>query len=117
MADDDNQGELFAVENHDGRQNWRNSDPVTSKWAGVDMEASGASGRQRQKFHKMVKLYQGRTARELAGLIEAEEGFVGEFRSQASRRLPELERDKLIYKGAPRRCTDGGRMCVTWWPR
>jgi hypothetical protein len=106
---EDNQFEMFETENHDGRQNWKRNDPITSKWAGQEVVKDGTVGRNQQKFLALIKAYEGRTGRELEAIADVERGV-------GAKRLSELERMKLVYKGLPRSCTLSNRMCVTWWP-
>lgn len=110
--------DLFGDEQprHDGlnlgyglRQNYRKTDPVTSQLAGQDIVESGACGRQQAFWLDLVQKYPGRTSRELAFMAQVD-------RYQGSRRLPELERDKKVKRGADKVCTQGGKLSATWWP-
>jgi len=87
----------------------RGSDPETSRLAEKHMVESGSLGEQRKRVLAYVRMYPGDTAREydLSNLTS------GAFH----RRLVELERMGLVRRGGPRKCSVGGRMAHTWYPK
>jgi DNA-binding MarR family transcriptional regulator len=75
---------------------WRNTDPETSREAGVHMLAGGQKAMQ-AKALQAVRDHPGATATELA-----EAAGIGDPR-KLNRRLPELERAGLVERGETRR--------------
>lgn len=88
----------------------RNTDPITSHMAALEITARGKRGRQQQLVLRIVIKNPGKTSRELADICALD-------RYQVARRLPELEAAGVIEKGPIRMCSIGGRYCVTWRPR
>lgn len=88
----------------------RRTDPAPSHAAARHMIDSGKLTDQQQKAFDLVKRFPGCTSDELA-----EKGDIDRY--QLARRLPELERDGLVWKGDERVSTVGGRMGCTWHPR
>jgi len=88
----------------------RNTDPITSHMAALEITARGTRGRQQRLVLRIVIANPGKTSRELSDICALD-------RYQVARRLPELEAAGVIEKGPIRRCTIGGRHSVTWWGR
>lgn len=99
------QGDLFTVPEP---ARARNTDPATSHEAAARITGDGLSDARRLALN-LVRLYPGRTTKEL-GAIAAQDfgGEVEARRQQVGRRLSELHRDGLIQRGPVR---DG---CHTW---
>ena len=72
-------------------------------------EVFSKAGRQVDKCLVAVWEYRGRTAAELANLMQTD-------RPMLSRRLSELRKKNLIYSGKPRTCLVSGRQSMTWFP-
>ena len=84
----------------------RKTDPVSSSLA--EMEVSiFARGEQQKIVLAAVTDHPGCTSMELSVVC-------GLDRYQVARRLPELERVRLVRKGPIRVCQVGGRKAVTW---
>lgn len=86
----------------------RRRDPSTSHLAALEVTESGRASEQAAVVLDVVSRYPGLCSVEMTGYCDLE-------RHQIARRLPELERDGLVRKGAPRTPL-GGRPGVTWYP-
>lgn len=86
----------------------RNSDPVTSHIAAEDITASGLRNSQKAEVLRWLK--DSREAPTSAELAHRS----GLDRHMVARRLPDLERDGLVRKGASRDCGVSNRPAVTW---
>jgi hypothetical protein len=87
----------------------RNSDPMTSHLAADHITATGARAAQQQLATKAVEQYPGFTSLEIAKRSTL-------CRFMLARRLPECEHALTVRRGQARRCSESGRMAVTWWP-
>lgn len=87
----------------------RGSDPMTSKLAAEQLEASGQLTQQQLLVANLVLRYPGLTARELARRYPVSHEIV-------HKRMAECERRGKVRRGEPRRCQVTGRMAITWWP-
>ncbi|WP_396615541.1 winged helix-turn-helix domain-containing protein [Lysobacter soli] len=87
----------------------RTSDPITSHIAAAEVSMSGQRAFQAQTTAAAVKRYPGKTSRELSVLLKLDRHMLG-------RRLSECEEEKLVRRGAMRRCATSGRLSLTWWP-
>lgn len=87
----------------------RNSDPISSHLADKALTVSGQRAFQQQTTASAVKRYPGKTSRELSVLLKLDRHMLG-------RRLSECEEEKLVRRGAMRRCATSGRLSLTWWP-
>jgi hypothetical protein len=90
-------------------QNYRSTDPDTSRQAAEMVTAIGARADHVGRIIRAVRVHPGRTSAELAQLTGLE-------RHEAARRTADAEHQGSIHKGAPRVCSVGGRSAVTWWP-
>lgn len=88
----------------------RASDPRASHEADDYMTASGKRAFQQRTAVAAVERHPGLTALEIATRAKV-------CRYMLGRRLPELEREQLVRRGAERRCTVSGRLACTWWPK
>jgi hypothetical protein len=92
----------------------RASDPKTSHEAAHAVTASGRRDEQLAQVLDLVKAHPGSTSLELAQYSQTLDRYA------IARRLPELEDEKLVYKGLPREAVIAGvkqRNAVTWWPQ
>lgn len=90
-------------------QNYRTTDPVTSRLAGDRIIQSGkAEGLMRQLI-KYVTSHPGHTAGEIADVFGIE-------RSEANKRLADARRLKELVNGTDRICMVKGSMMMTWYP-
>jgi CRP-like cAMP-binding protein len=87
----------------------RNTDPITSHLADCEVQVSGVRGKQQRRVLSAVVLFPGHTSRELSGFCDLD-------RYQVARRLPELQALGVVKAGEIRKCKDGGKPSVTWWP-
>ena len=87
----------------------RRSDPATSHTAGERLRESGKLRAQQQQVLDALTRWPGSTAVELATSS-------GLDRYLVSRRLPELARDGLARRMAPRVCRVNGTAQTTWHP-
>lgn len=86
----------------------RRTDPATSRQAEAAVTASGARLTQAELVLGMVRMH--------GGMASAEQSMHCELdRFQIARRLPDLEANGLIKKGATRTCSITGKASVTWW--
>ena len=88
-------------------KNYRNTDSISSKIAGEDIELSGEATKQRQIALRAVIDHPGLTSRELSKVCVLD-------RYMLARRLPEIIE---IEKGEMRMCKEGKKLCLTWWAR
>lgn len=86
----------------------RNTDPATSHLAAQEVREQLAGLRLRT--YEFVRNHKGKIARELTTLAGDKDART------INRRLNELEKAGLIYRGEERRCEITGRLCATWWP-
>jgi predicted HTH transcriptional regulator len=87
----------------------RTTDPVSSHLAEDEINRSGSRANQQAIILEAVGLNPGRTSRELTWYCDLD-------RYQIARRLSDLNDATLVYKGPIRRCHEGGRKSVTWFP-
>lgn len=87
----------------------RRTDPATSHLAAAELVRSGELGRQQAEALALVRARPGCTAWELA------KGDPN-LRYRLNRRLPELVRKGLVYKGKQQVCSVARRPAMTWWP-
>lgn len=87
----------------------RSTGPLTSWEAAEKLESSGKGAHQRAIALTAVELHPGLTSYELARHCRLD-------RFQLARRLPEVERTKLIRRGEKRVCSVTGMSAMTWWP-
>ena len=85
----------------------RRCDPRSSQLAAAETTRSGRRDAQAQMVLSLVRLWQGRTSRELAEGARVDRYIV-------ARRLPELERLGLVRRGEMRICSIGHRLATTW---
>jgi len=83
-------------------------DPPTSRDAARKLSQSGRLTGQRRAVLDALHQCDGATHAELGRAMGCD-WLV------AARRLPELERAKLVRKGEPRICKVKGSKCTTWW--
>ena len=83
-------------------------DPETSRQAAKRLKRSGNLKTQRQAVLEALRHCNGGTHAEIGE-------FMGVHWLAPARRLPELERDGLVRKGAARICRVKGSRCCTWW--
>ena len=86
----------------------RNTDPATSHLAAHEMGVDLAGLRRR--VYKLVQDHPGKIARELSVIAGDNDART------INRRLGEVEKLGLIYRGVERRCKITGRLCATWFP-
>lgn len=98
-----------AAELPEERKLARASDPSTSKAAAERVVRSGRQASQKDRVLTALRDRPGSTSGELAAAL-------GGDRYIASRRLPDLERDGLVARGASRECRANGGAAVTWFP-
>lgn len=87
----------------------RNTDPQTSHEAAEHMTVSGKRAAQQELTAKAVESYPGLTSLELARRCKMD-------RYMLARRLSECEAEKMVRRGATRRCAVSGRTAITWHP-
>lgn len=85
----------------------RATDPETSHLAAQHVVQSGTRAHQQHQALAAVRAFPGLTSLELAQAAHC-------CRFQLARRLPELERDGLVIRGAARTCGVSGRKAATW---
>ncbi len=102
---------MFTVWDDCERIPARTSDPGTSHEAAHDAAATGLITSQQEAVLQVVKASPGLTSGEIGSRVDLGDGS----RYAAARRLPELERKKLIRRGSARACSVSGRKGVTWW--
>lgn len=90
-------------------QNYRKSDPDSSKAAGENLEKSGEGTRQRELVLGWLAKHRWKTARGLAEAVAGPEDDVSELYHMIARRLPELLRVNLV-------CRDESKKPCTWAP-
>lgn len=88
--------------------NYRNTDPATSKMAGLAMTGSKKLNGDKRVVLWAVGKYPGHTSKELAG-------WAGEKNEMVHKRLPELLRAGMVRKGNERTCTISGSKAATWY--
>ena len=93
-------------------QNYRNTDPHTSREGGLWFEATKGMG-HREIVRSFVERYPHRTARELQQLMTTTTGLAS---PSFTKRLPECEREGSIVKGRVRKCTITHRSAHEWKP-
>lgn len=88
----------------------RATDPETSHITAQEITRDGTVTGLRELVNEAVKVNPGLTSRELSLSTEgiAHESF--------HKRLPELERRRLVHRGDARRCRTTNRMATTWYP-
>ena len=89
----------------------RSTDPETSHIAAEEITEEGQLVGLRRRAYELVRDNPGRIARELSAIA-------GDHDARTiNRRLGEIERMGLIYRGAEKRCEVTGRLCATWWAK
>ena len=86
----------------------RGTDPETSHQVARDVERKGKAATQRQACLEAVREHPGRTAYEIAALLDLE-GIV------PGKRLPELREINLVKNGPVRACSIRKSKAMTWW--
>lgn len=86
-------------------QNFRHSDPITSRLSGEEITNSGRRQKQITSVNAMVFQHEGQTSAELASEFKAD-------RYMVDRRLPD---SMLVSRGEHRKCRISGKQAVTWW--
>lgn len=87
----------------------RSTDISTSHAAADYVVSSGIQKDQHEKAAAAVKQYPGVTSHRLAQLT-------GLDRYMLARRLPELIKAEVVYRGPNMECPVSGRSACTWWP-
>lgn len=87
----------------------RRRDPITSVLAAERAEQSGTAADHRSRVLAYVRHNPGQTSAEIA------QGM-GMQRQAPARRLPELAKAGLVYRGHGRTCLVAGTLAITWWP-
>lgn len=87
----------------------RNSDPRASHEADEHMNTSGKKALQQRIAVAAVEKRPGLTALEIATRTRL-------CRYMLGRRLPEVERDGLVRRGAERQCSVSKRSACVWYP-
>ncbi len=82
-------------------------DPDTSRIAGEVLTRSGRRWSMKMRILKAMRNSDGWTSAELAHNHRLD-------RHMVARRLPDMEVDGLVYKGAARKCSTTGSRSVTW---
>lgn len=85
----------------------RSSDPQTSHAAAEHIVRSGRVRSLQTIAFNAIVCNPGKTASELAQIT-------GE--ANLHKRMAELERQDLIYRGRPKTCSVTGRQAITYWP-
>lgn len=86
----------------------RRTDPASSHAAAHEVDASGQRDSQKARILTYLRSWPvPSTSTEITSLGSIDRYVV-------SRRLPDLERDGLVQRGAIRECSVTGRRCVTW---
>lgn len=94
------------------------SDPESSKLAAEEIIDSGGHAAQKQFVLSVLSTHDGATSRELAQYAATIVGRdVNALVHIIGRRLPDLEKDKRVRRGAQRMCAVGKRRALTWWIR
>jgi response regulator of citrate/malate metabolism len=84
------------------------ADPISSHLAAAEVTASGRRDSQKREILEALRAESAPvTSMELARAA-------GIDRYTVARRLPDLERDRLVERGQLRDCRVSGRPCVTW---
>lgn len=91
-------------------QNYRTSDPVTSKIAGIAVTKSGKRQSNTATAISVVEKYPGHTSAELANKTGAMDRY--EF----ARRLADARNQGALSNGESRRCNATGKTALTWYP-
>jgi hypothetical protein len=81
-----------------------NSDPASSHIAAAEITANGTRAAQKLAVLEALKSLPGSTSMELAQVARLD-------RHRVARRLPDLEADGLVRRGA---CAVTGRQAITW---
>lgn len=89
-------------------QNYRNTDPETSRIAGEAVENNGKRMAKLIMAAGAVRMYPGRTAAELSHLT----GLMDRY--DFNRRLSDAANEHKVRHGEKRKCTVLGTMCMTW---
>ena len=88
----------------------RNTDPATSHLAAAEIHGEGKLAGLRRRAFQLVQDHPGKIARELSVIAGDNDART------INRRLGEVEKLGLIYRGVERRCKITGRLCATWFP-
>jgi len=97
----------------------RNTDPETSHLAEEVLKRSGRQAERLKMVFALVKKNPGRTSSELGYLMAQAHPDLPALTCYDSphKRLPDLEKLKLVRKGDTKTCPVTKRTCLTWWPR
>jgi len=87
----------------------RTSDPLSSYQAGERAHKTSRYKNLMKAILRTVQQYPGNTSAEIAAILQVD-------RHATARRLPELARRGLVYRGAERVCRVTHSRCLTWWP-
>jgi hypothetical protein len=83
-------------------------DPVSSHLAAAEMRSSGRLDSQKREILAWLRAHgTAVTSMELAHAASIDRYIV-------ARRLPDLERDRQVMRGAMRECEVSGRLAITW---
>ena len=95
----------------------RRDDPQTSKAAEAEYTFSGRRQLRCLQVLDLVVRHPGHTANEYARMFHRDYPELPITVSVATpgKRLPDLEKLGMVYKGATRECGDTGREVHTWW--
>lgn len=94
----------------------RRSDPETSREAAEKVVDSGKYQTDFQDTADLVREHPGRTRYELEKLDQSIIGRGHGGPERISKRLKDVERAGLIFKGKKRQCFEHGTQCATWYP-
>ena len=106
--------DLFEQEATDREQRleiktrYRTNDPDTSRDAAESLVTSGRLNAQCERVLRLLKAHNGCTSAELAHQTDTD-------RSMIARRLPDLEKRGLVYKGETRKCEINGTNAKPWF--
>jgi len=89
----------------------RSTDPSTSHEAAEQLIQTGSASNQRNACLAVLRQQDGLTSAEVGQRLGG--GYNARF--VAARRLPDLQKLKLVHKGEARVCTANGTKAVTWW--
>ena len=85
-----------------------NNDPLSSHLAAAELTSSGRRASQKAEIVTWLRTQESPlTSMEIAHAA-------GLDRYMVARRLPDLERDGLVERGAMRICRESGRPAITW---
>jgi hypothetical protein len=91
----------------EARELARRTDPSSSHDAAQEMVESGALNAQCRIVYAALVSYPNHTSAEIAKLASLD-------RYMVARRLPDLAKRRLVYRGKKRRCQAKGSLAVEW---